>query len=67
MRGWDILRKQSKGALKDQAPLVQKVFIKGKGDFFRLYIGALMEKDEAARFCNSLKKQKIACNVANLG
>ena len=65
--GWDILRKQSKGALNDQAPLVQKVHIKGKGDFFRLYIGALMKRGEAVRFCNSLKKQKIPCNVANLG
>lgn len=67
LRGWRILSQKSHGLLMSRAPLTRKVSVKDKGEFYRLYIGPLMAKDDARTLCESLKIQKIECNVSALG
>jgi hypothetical protein len=67
LRGWRILSQKSHGLMASRAPMTRKVSVKDKGEFYHLYIGPLMDKEGARALCESLKVQKIECNVSALG
>ena len=67
LRGWRILAEKSQGLLASRAPLTRKVNVKDKGEYYRLYIGPLLDKAGARALCGSLKAKNIDCAVAVLG
>lgn len=67
LRGWRILSQKSQGLLVARTPLTRKVTVKDKGEYYRLYVGPLMDKAGARVLCGSLRAQKIECNVSALG
>lgn len=62
-KAWGRLVKQHKDLFSTLQSKIVRVELKGKGTFYRLQAGPLVDKPSARTLCSQLKKRKIGCLV----
>lgn len=63
--GWRKLQRENPDELGLLEPRLEKVTIKGKGDFLRLIGGGFSSREKAAALCANLRQKGLYCNVTS--
>lgn len=62
-KGWQKIKRRSKGQLESYDSLVKLVTLANGKTLFRLFVGGIEERSMAQTTCDALREQKIDCFV----
>jgi len=62
-KGWDKIKKRSKGILEPYEPLIKLVTLADGKNLFRLFVGGIEERTIAKTVCHELREIAIDCLV----